>query len=227
MQFTSGIYAFGHIPFLLEKKINQIICETLTKYGCSELSLPLLQPEQIWQESGRLERYVKDGVMFRSLNKNGNFCLAPTAEEAVVAFARQRLRTYKQLPVTYFQIGAKFRNELRARGYLLRGKSFDMMDAYSFGRNRDDLEKEYENMKLAYLEIFKKLGLNAFPVAADSGAIGGAKSEEFMCLSDIGEDIVYYDEKSGKAFNSELMERADFKEYLAGFGIEGGAFIVC
>ena len=220
MQYTSGIYAFGHIPFLIEKKINQIICETLTKYGCSELSLPLLQPEQIWEESGRLERYVNDGVMFRSINKNGNFCLAPTAEEAIVAFARQRLKTYKQLPVTYYQIGMKFRNELRARGYLLRGKSFDMMDAYSFGKNTEDLQVEYEQMKSAYLEIFEKLGLKAFPVAADNGAIGGGKSEEFMCISQIGEDVVYFDEKTGKAFNQELMERPDYKEYLLGFGID-------
>lgn len=220
-QYTSGIYAFGHIPFLLEKKINQIICETLTKHGCSELSLPLLQPEQIWEESGRLKRYVEDGVMFRSLTKNGNYCLAPTAEEAIVAFARTRLKTYKHLPVTYFQIGPKFRNELRARGFLLRGKSFDMMDAYSFGRNRDELEKEYQNIKQAYFEIFEKLGIPVIPVGADSGAIGGAKSEEFMTLSEIGEDIVYYDEITGKAFNSELLERNDWQQYLSeNYGIK-------
>lgn len=220
-QYTSGIYAFGHIPFLLEKKINQIICDTLTKHGCSELSLPLLQPEQIWEESGRLKRYVEDGVMFRALTKNGNYCLAPTAEEAIVAFARTRLKTYKHLPVTYFQIGPKFRNELRARGYLLRGKSFDMMDAYSFGRNKDELEKEYQNIKQAYFEIFEKLGIPVIPVGADSGAIGGAKSEEFMTLSEIGEDIVYYDEITGKAFNSELLERNDWQQYLSeNYGIK-------
>ncbi len=214
-QYTSGIYAFGHIPFLLEKKINQIICETLTKHGASELSLPLLQPEQIWEESGRLKHYVDGGVMFRSLTKNGNYCLAPTAEEAVVAYARARLKTYKHLPVNYFQIGAKFRNEIRARGFLLRGKSFDMMDAYSFGRNKAELEKEYQNMRDAYFEIFKKLGIPVIPVGADSGAIGGAKSEEFMTISDIGEDVVYYDEISGKAFNSELLERNDWQQYLS------------
>ena len=220
-QYTSGIYAFGHIPFLLEKKINQIICDTLTKHGCSELSLPLLQPEQIWEESGRLKRYVDDGVMFRSLTKNGNYCLAPTAEEAIVAFARTRLKTYKHLPVTYFQVGPKFRNELRARGFLLRGKSFDMMDAYSFGKNRDELEKEYQNIKQAYFEIFEKLGIPVIPVGADSGAIGGAKSEEFMTLSEIGEDIVYYDEITGKAFNSELLERNDWQQYLSeNYGIK-------
>lgn len=213
-QYTSGIYAFGHIPFLLKKKIDQIISKTLTDYGCSELSLPLLQPESIWEESGRLERYVSEDVMFRTKTKYGNYCLAPTAEEAIVEYAKSRLNTYKQLPVTYFQIGPKFRNEIRTRGYLLRGKSFDMMDAYSFGRNKQDLDDEYERIKLAYLEIFRQLGLHVQPVGADSGAIGGSKSEEFMCLSSIGEDNVLFDSETGKAFNSELLERPDAEQYL-------------
>lgn len=213
-QFSSGIYAYGHIPFLLERKITEIISKTLTKYNCAEISLPILQPEKIWEESGRLTRYVEDGLMFRSLNKNGNYCLAPTAEEAVVAFAKSRLTTYKQLPATYFQIGLKFRNEMRPRGFLLRGRSFNMMDAYSFGRNKEDLDIEYERMKKAYIEIFEQLGLTVYPVGADSGAIGGSKSEEFMCLSDIGEDTILFDKETGKAFNSELLEREDYKEYL-------------
>jgi len=213
-QFTSGVYAFGHIPFLVKKKLDEIISSTLTKYGCSELSLPILQPEKIWQESGRLERYVEDGVMFRSLTKNGNYCLAPTAEEAVVAYAKSRLTTYKQLPATYFQIGPKFRNEIRTRGYLLRGKAFDMMDAYSFGKDKQDLDIEYERMKQAYLDIFNELHLPVQPVGADSGAIGGSKSEEFMCISHIGEDTILFDEETGRAFNSELLEREDAKQYL-------------
>lgn len=213
-QFTSGVYAFGHIPFLVKKKLDEIISSTLTKYGCSELSLPILQPEKIWQESGRLDRYVEDGVMFRSLTKNGNYCLAPTAEEAVVAYAKSRLTTYKQLPATYFQIGPKFRNEIRTRGYLLRGKAFDMMDAYSFGKDKQDLDIEYERMKQAYLDIFKELHLPVQPVGADSGAIGGSKSEEFMCISHIGEDTILFDEETGRAFNSELLDRVDAKQYL-------------
>lgn len=213
-QFTSGVYAFGHIPFLVKKNIDTIISNTLTKYGCSELSLPILQPEKIWEDSGRLERYVADGVMFRSLTKNGNYCLAPTAEEAVVAYAKPRLTTYKQLPATYFQIGPKFRNEIRTRGYLLRGKAFDMMDAYSFGKDKEDLDVEYERMKQAYLDIFEQLSLPVQPVGADSGAIGGSKSEEFMCISTIGEDTILFDEETGRAFNSELLEREDAKQYL-------------
>lgn len=214
-QFSSGVYAYGHIPYLLKKNIDNVISNILTKYGCSELSLPLLQPESIWQESGRLDRYVSENVMFRCLTDKGNFCLAPTAEEAVVNYAKNRLLSYKQLPVTYFQIGQKFRNEIRTRGFLLRGKAFDMMDAYSFGRNQEELDIEYNNIKNAYLEIFNFLGLKTQPVGADSGSIGGNKSEEFMCISDIGEDTILFDKNTGKAFNEELLEREDYKEYLA------------
>lgn len=213
-QYTSGIFAYGHIPYLVKKNIDSIICRILTKYDCSELSLPILQPEKIWIDSGRLSHYVDGGVMFRSLNKNGNFCLAPTAEEAVVAYAKPRLTSYKQLPVTYFQIGPKFRNEIRTRGYLLRGKSFDMMDAYSFGRDYNDLDTQYEKMKKAYLEIFKELGLDVQPVGADNGDFGGKKSEEFMCISEIGEDTILFDTVTGQAFNQELLERPDHKQYL-------------
>lgn len=213
-QFSSGVYAYGHIPYLMKKNITNIISSILTRYGCSELSLPLLQPENIWKESGRLEKYVADDVMFRCLTEKGNYCLAPTAEEAIVKYANSRLLSYKNLPVTYFQIGEKFRNEIRTRGFLLRGKSFDMMDAYSFGKNQKELDIEYEIMKKAYLEIFETLGLNVQPVGADSGAIGGNKSEEFMCISEIGEDNILFDSITGKAFNSELLEREDYKEYL-------------
>ncbi len=220
-QFASGIYAYGHVPYLLKRNIERIIIDTLTKYRCSEISLPVLQPESIWIESGRLDKYVSDDAMFRALTNRGNYCLAPTAEEAVVSFARSRLTSYKHLPVTYFQIGQKFRNEIRSRGFLLRGKSFDMMDAYSFGRNQEDLNNEYESIKMAYIEIFENLGLNAQPVGADNGGFGGSKSEEFMLVSDIGEDNILFDEVSGKAFNSELLEREDYKEYLKDtYGIE-------
>ena len=213
-QFASGIYAYGHIPFLVKRNINDIIINTLTKYGCSLINLPLLQPENIWISSGRLERYVNDDVMFRCVTDKGNFCLAPTAEEAVVEFAKSRLTSYKNLPTTYFQIGEKFRNEIRTRGYLLRGKSFEMMDAYSFGKDEIDLNVEYERIKDAYMEIFSELGLNVQPVGADSGAIGGAKSEEFMCVSRIGEDNILYDRITGKLINSELLEKENAKEYI-------------
>ncbi|MCQ2382584.1 MAG: His/Gly/Thr/Pro-type tRNA ligase C-terminal domain-containing protein [Clostridia bacterium] len=214
-QFASGVYAYGHIPFLVKKNVEKVISTVLTKYGCTELSLPVLQPERIWQESGRLSHYVSEGVMFQTKTKNGNYCLAPTAEEAIVNYAKPRLTTYKHLPVIYFQIGQKFRNEIRSRGYLLRGKAFDMMDAYSFGKNQLELDRQYERIKLAYLEIFQQLGLPIQPVGADSGSIGGSKSEEFMCLSDLGEDTILFDTESGKAFNAELLDKDNYQTYLA------------
>lgn len=221
IQYSSGIYGYGHIPFLVEQKINEIISQVLTKYGCAEVSLPLLQPESLWLESGRLDKYVASDVMFQSLTSKGNYCLAPTAEEAIVSYAKPILTSYKQLPVTYFQIGPKFRNEIRTRGYLLRGKVFNMMDAYSFGKNQADLNFEYDKMKEAYLEIFKILGLDTQAVLADNGDMGGKRSEEFMCLSPIGEDKILVDEKTNKAFNSELLDKPDYIEYIKEcYGIE-------
>ena len=152
--------------------------------------------------------------MFSIQTEKGSYCLAPTAEEAVVEFAREKLKSYKNLPVTFYQIGEKYRNEIRARGYLLRGKSFPMMDAYSFNSSTEDLEKTYNNIRKAYLEIFEEIGLEAIPVAADNGAMGGRKSEEFMLLSSIGEDTILYDEKTKTALNTEILERENYEKYL-------------
>lgn len=213
-QFSSGIYAYDHIPFLLKKKIKDIISEVLTRHNCVEISLPVMQPESIWIESGRLQRYIDEDVMFRVLTDKTNYCIAPTAEEAVVEFATKRLPSYKNLPVTFFQIGDKFRNELRPRGYLLRGKSFEMMDAYSFNKTVEELENTYNDLREAYLEIFEELGLKVLPVLADSGSIGGSKSEEFMILSDLGEDKIYLDEETNRAFNNEILDTENGEEYL-------------
>lgn len=213
-QFSSGVYAYGHIPLLVNKKINDIIRNNLKKIDCVEVSLPLLQPENIWEESGRLENYVKEDVIFRCLSSKGNYCLAPTAEEAMVIYAKNRLQSYKSLPVTFFQIGSKFRNEIRTRGYLLRGKAFEMMDAYSFGKNHSDLEEEYNSIKQAYYDIFKELGITVIAVNADNGSIGGSKSEEFMTVSDIGEDTILYDKTINQYFNKELLDNQEYLEKL-------------
>ena len=213
-QYSSGIYAYDNIPFLLKNNIKRIISEELTKIDCVEVSLPILQPESIWESSGRLEKYVADNVMFRTLTSKGNYCLAPTAEEAVVEFAKNRLQSYKNLPVVYFQIGEKFRNELRPRGFLLRGKSFEMMDAYSFNINYKDLNSTYEKIKKAYFNIFNRLNIKVIPVGADSGNIGGSKSEEFMVLSNLGEDTILYDKESGQAINNELLNLPNAMKYL-------------
>lgn len=215
LQYGAGIYAYHNIPLQVKKNVEKIITEKLNKYGCIEVSLPTLQPEKLWKDSGRYDHYVDDGVMFTIDTDKGNFCLAPTAEEAMVEFAREKLKSYKNLPVTFYQIGEKYRNEIRARGYLLRGKTFPMMDAYSFNLSEEDLVNTYQNIRKAYLEIFEAIGLELVPVAADNGAIGGKKSEEFMLLSPIGEDTILYDEVTKIALNTEILERENYEEYLA------------
>ena len=214
VQYGTGIYAYGNIPLLVKRRVETVIQEVLNKYGLIEVLLPTLQPDVIWKNSGRWDKYVEDGTMLTVESDKGDFCLAPTGEEAVVEFAREKLKSYKHLPVTFYQIGEKYRNEIRTRGYLLRGKSFTMMDAYSFDEDEEGLIKAYDNIKKAYEEIFDRLGLNVIPVVADNGAMGGKKSEEFMMLSSIGEDTILYDEESGIGLNTEILEREDYKEYL-------------
>ena len=214
VQYGTGLYAYNNIPLLVRRNVEKIIVEKLNNHGCIEVLLPTLQPEKLWKDSGRYSHYVDDGTMFTIQTDKGGFCLAPTAEEAMVEFAREKLKSYKNLPVTFYQIGEKYRNEIRARGYLLRGKTFPMMDAYSFNSSEEDLAKTYDNIREAYLEIFNELGLEALPVVADNGAMGGKKSEEFMLLSPIGEDTILYDEKTKTALNTEILERENYEEYL-------------
>lgn len=221
VQYGTGIYAYNNVPLRLKQNVESVIRGVLDKYGCIEILLPTMQPQSLWEESGRLSKYVEDGVMLRIETDKGNFVMAPTAEEAVTDFVRGRISSYKSLPVTLYQIGEKYRNEIRTRGYLLRGKSFPMMDAYSFDLNEEESAKTYQNIRKAYIEIFDILGLKALPVAADSGAMGGNQSEEFMLLSPIGEDTILFDKKTGIAFNTEILEREDAQEYLKEkYGIE-------
>ena len=214
VQYSTGVFAYGNIVFLVKRKIQQIIEEELNKVGCIEVELPTLQPNEIWEKSGRLKKYIDDEVMITVNSRRGEFCLAPTAEEAVVEFAREKLKSYKHLPATYYQIGEKYRDEMRNRGYLLRGKSFLMMDAYSFDETLEDLNKTYNKIKEAYIKIGNRLGVKICPVIADNGSMGGKKSEEMMLLSEIGEDTILYDEQSGTALNKEILDKENYAEYL-------------
>ena len=221
VQYGAGIFGYGNVPLLVRRKIETIIQETLNKYGCIEILLPTLQPDTIWKSSGRYDHYINEGVMLITESNKGTFCLAPTAEEAVVEFAREKLKSYKNLPATYYQIGEKVRNEIRTRGYLLRGKTFPMLDAYSFDADEQGMVSSYENVRKAFLEIFEKIGLPVIPIVADNGAMGGKKSEEFMMISEQGEDKILYDENREIGLNTEILERDDYKEYLKEeYGIE-------
>ena len=221
VQYGAGLFGYNTVPLLVRRRIERIIVETLNDYGCIEVLLPTLQPDTIWKNSGRYEHYVQDGTMLVTESNKGTFCLAPTGEEAMLEFAREKLKSYKNLPVTYYQIGEKYRNEIRTRGYLLRGKAFPMLDAYSFDTNVEGMEKSYENVRNAFLEIFRKIGLKVIPIVADNGAMGGKKSEEFMLVSEQGEDKILYNEKTGIGLNTEILEREDYKTYLKEeYGIE-------
>ena len=214
VQYGAGLFGYGTVPLLLRRKIEKIIVDTLNKYGCIEVLLPTLQPDTIWKNSGRYDHYVNDGTMLITESNKGTFCLAPTGEEAMLEFAREKLKSYKNLPATYYQIGEKFRNEIRTRGYLLRGKAFPMLDAYSFDEDVESMEKSYNNVRNAFLEIFEKIGLKVIPIVADNGAMGGKKSEEFMLISEQGEDTILYDEETKIGLNTEILEREDYEEYL-------------
>lgn len=214
VQYGTGIYAYGNIPMLVKRKLERVIEDALNRNGCIEVQLPTLQPDAIWKSSDRWDKYVEDGTMLVVESDKGTFCLAPTAEEAVVEFAREKLKSYKHMPATFYQIGEKYRNEIRTRGYLLRGKTFLMMDAYSFDINPEGLEESYKKVRKAYLEIAEELGLEMIPVVADNGSMGGKKSEEFMLISPIGEDTILYDEETKTALNTEILEREDYETYL-------------
>lgn len=221
VQYGTGIMGYGTIPLLVKRNIEEIIRQTLNDAGLAEVQMPTLQPKEIWEKSERWNKYIEEGVMLVVESDKGTFCLAPTAEEAVLEFAREKLKSYKHMPVTFYQIGEKYRNEIRNRGYLLRGKSFLMMDAYSFDTDIEGLEKSYKNVRNAYLKIAEKLDIEVLPVVADNGAMGGKKSQEMMLLSPIGEDTILYDAKSKIALNTEVLEKENYLEYLKEeYGIE-------
>ncbi|MCI9286975.1 MAG: hypothetical protein HFJ57_03200 [Clostridia bacterium] len=221
VQYGAGLFAYNTVPLLVRRNVEKIIIETLNKYNCIEVLLPTLQPDTIWKNSGRYDHYVNEGTMLITESNKGTFCLAPTGEEAMLEFAREKLKSYKNLPATFYQIGEKYRNEIRTRGYLLRGKAFPMLDAYSFDEDEESMAKSYENVRKAFLEIFEKIGLPVIPIVADNGAMGGKKSEEFMLISEQGEDKILYDETTGIGLNTEILEKENYKEYLKDeYGIE-------
>ena len=213
-QYGSGVYAYDNIPLRVMDNIETIIKKHFDKADYIEVQMPVLQLDEIWKRSGRYNKYIDEGVMMTTESSKGLYCLAPTAEEATTIFAENRIVSHKQLPVGFYQIGMKVRNELRNRGYLLRGKEFLMFDLYTFDKDEAGMIENYKKIRNIYFEIFNELNLKAVAVAADNGSIGGKNSEEIMVLSRIGEDTVLYDEETGQGLNTEILERQDSKEYL-------------
>lgn len=202
-QTAAGIYSFLPLGLKILQKISQIVREELDRTGALEVFLPVLQPEELWQESGRFDLY---GSMLMKMidSHERTFALGPTHEEVVTDIVRDFIKTYKKLPLTLYQIQTKFRDELRPRFGLMRGREFMMMDAYSFSSNAADLDESYDQMEQAYIRILDRLQLDYRKVQADSGEIGGSESAEFMVLSEIGEDTIIYSDTSDFAANLEV-----------------------
>lgn len=213
-QYGSGVYAYDNIPLKVQDNIEEIIKKHFNKADCIEVQMPIIQQAEIWKRSRRYDQYLEEGVTMISETDKGTYCLAPTAEEAITIFAENRITSHKQLPVVFYQIGPKFRNEIRNRGYLLRGKEFLMFDLYSFDKDEESMIKTYNKIKQVYFETFKEIGLDIVAVAADNGSMGGKNSEEIMALSKIGEDTILFDKETNQGLNVEILEREDAESYL-------------
>tara|TARA_Y100001968_G_scaffold171859_1_gene157241 strand:- start:1470 stop:3248 length:1779 start_codon:yes stop_codon:yes gene_type:complete len=204
-RINSGIYAYMPIMYRVIEKISKIIENELNNNGCSRLLLPQLHPADIWKKSERWEGYTAgEGIMFNLKDRQGkDFGLAPTHEEVITSIASEIINSYKQLPLCFYQIQTKFRDEIRPRFGLIRSREFIMKDGYSFHSSKEDLAAFYERMGKAYENIFKNCGLKTLGVEADSGSIGGASSKEFMVTADVGEDSILFTESGSYAANIE------------------------
>jgi len=207
-KLASGLYTWSPLGLRVLRKVETIVREEMNRAGAVELQLPTIQPKELWEETGRWEKFGGQLLKIKD-RKEQEYCYSPTAEEAITDFARQELSSYKQLPVNFYQVQTKFRDEIRPRFGVMRSREFLMKDAYSFHLDDASLVAEYENMKAAYTRIFTRLGLEFRAVQADSGAIGGDASQEFHVIADSGEDALVFSTGSDYAANVEAAIAAD------------------
>lgn len=227
-KLAQGVYNYLPLMWRVLKKVENIVREEMDKAGAQEMLMPFVQPEELWQESGRWDVYGKELMRLKDRHGRG-MCLGPTHEEVITTVAREGIKSYKQLPVNLYQIQSKFRDEVRPRYGLLRGREFIMKDAYSFDSSQEGLEKSYADMAEAYYKIFERCGLETKSVQSDSGAIGGAVSHEYMVLIDdaennAGENDVFFckNKDCGYAANANhavsVLEEAEIDGAKFGFG---------
>ena len=205
---ASGIYTWLPLGTLILKKVENIIRAELNKGGCLEIIMPLVQPKDLWDESGRSKEYGPELLGFKDRNQR-DFFLGPTHEEIITDIAKKEITSHKDLPKTFYQIQNKFRDEIRPRFGVMRAREFLMKDAYSFSLDEDSMHDIYSNMKKIYKNIFDLIGLDYKIVSADSGSIGGDKSEEFHVLANSGEDTLAFSNESDFAINIELLDEKD------------------
>lgn len=202
-QTASGVYSYLPLAHRVLTKIENIIREEMNRIGAVELLMPALQQAELWQESGRWYSYGSELMRLKDRHER-DFALGPTHEEVIISLVKDEIKSYKRLPLTLYQIQTKFRDEKRPRFGLLRGREFIMKDAYSFHATQESLDEVYEQVREAYSRIFTRCGLNFRAVIADSGAMGGKDTHEFMVLSEIGEDTIAYSDSSDYAANIEM-----------------------
>ena len=206
-KLAAGLYTWSPLGLRVLRKVENIVREEMNAAGAIELLMPTIQPKELWEETGRWQKFGPQLLKIKD-RKEAEYCYAPTAEEVITDFARQELASYKQLPVNFYQVQTKFRDEIRPRFGVMRAREFLMKDAYSFHIDDADLQREYRNMSEAYSRIFTRLGLKFRAVQADSGAIGGDASQEFHVLADSGEDAIAFSTGSGYAANVETAMAA-------------------
>ncbi len=203
----AGLYTWSPLGLRVMRKVEAVVREEMNRAGALEMLMPTVQPRELWEETGRWEKFGGQLLKIKD-RKQAEYCYAPTAEEVITDFARNELQSYKQLPVNFYQIQTKFRDEIRPRFGVMRAREFLMKDAYSFHLTPECMEREYRNMHAAYTRIFTRLGLKFRAVRADSGAIGGDASQEFHVLADSGEDAIAFSNASDYAANVEMAAAA-------------------
>ena len=206
-QVASGIYNWLPLGIKVLRKVENIVRREMDKSGAQEILMPMVQPGDLWKESGRWQQYGKELLIFQDRHER-EFCLGPTHEEIITNLCRNDIRSHKQLPITFYQIQTKFRDEIRPRFGVMRSREFIMKDAYSFDLSEEGMNHSYNIMREAYERIFDSMGLDYRIVKADSGAIGGSDSEEFHVLADSGEDLLAFSDKSDYAINADLLIEA-------------------
>jgi len=202
---AGGIYTYMPLGLKVLRKIENIVRQEMNAAGAIELLMPVVQPAELWMESGRWEKYGAELLRIKDRHQR-DFVLQPTSEEVITDIARNEIHSWRQLPVNFYHIQTKFRDERRPRFGLMRGREFTMKDAYSFDRDEASAQASYDNMYAAYMRIFERLGLEFRAVAADTGSIGGSRSHEFQVIADTGEDLLVYNPDSQYAANIELAE---------------------
>ncbi|MDK4534096.1 proline--tRNA ligase [Kingella kingae] len=202
---ASGLYTWMPMGLRVLRKVEAIVREEMNRAGAIELLMPVIQPADLWKESGRWDFYGDELLRITDRHENP-FCFSPTCEEMITDIVRKEVNSYKQLPKNFYHINTKFRDERRPRFGVMRAREFVMKDAYSFHADFDSLKETYQNMYDAYCRVFNRLGLNFRPVAADTGSIGGTGSHEFQVLAESGEDVIAYSDRSDYAANVELAQ---------------------